>query len=307
MKDHSLRNYLIFAFALAWPLQGLASWFALRGQPLAFRWLMLVVMFAPFAATLIAKIPLRGMGWTPQLKGKWPWYLAAWFGPAVLTALGAALYYVIFPARFDTSGALYLKQTVEALGISEAEARAMLEAQGIPWKLLLVISAAQSLTYAPFINGIAAVGEEVGWRGAMYPRLKERFGAVKGRVLGGVIWGAWHWPVMLLAGYEYGLEYWGAPVLGMLLFCLITTGMGILLDLVYEKTGCIWAPALGHGAINAAAALPILFLDPAYADRMTVGPATNGIVGGLPLILLALFVLLKPAAPRQGEQNPETA
>ena len=76
----------------------------------------------------------------------------------------------------------------------------------------------------------------------MLPRLKERFGLVRGLLLGGVIWGAWHWPVMVLAGYEYGLHYRGAPVLGMLLFCLFTTALGILLDALYVKTGSLGRP-----------------------------------------------------------------
>ena len=36
-----------------------------------------------------------------------------------------------------------------------------------------------------------ALGEEVGWRGALYPYLKKKFGDTKGRIVGGAIWGAW--------------------------------------------------------------------------------------------------------------------
>ena len=79
----------------------------------------------------------------------------------------------------------------------------------------------------------------------MYPILKERFGKAKGRIIGGIIWGVWHWPIMILVGYEYGTSYWGYPVTGPLLFCVITTAMGILLDYYYEKANSIWVPALG--------------------------------------------------------------
>ena len=34
----------------------------------------------------------------------------------------------------------------------------------------------------------------------MYPILKDCFGITRGRLLGGAIWGVWHWPIMLLAG-----------------------------------------------------------------------------------------------------------
>ena len=43
----------------------------------------------------------------------------------------------------------------------------------------------------------AAVGEEIGWRGYMMPRLKERFSLFTGRLLGGILWGVWHWLPML--------------------------------------------------------------------------------------------------------------
>ena len=128
--------------------------------------------------------------------------------------------------------------------------------------------------------------------------LKERFGPRGGRLLAGVIWGVWHWPVIVLAGYEYGLDYWGAPFVGPLLFCLFTVTLGILLDLVYEKTRCIWYPALAHGAVNAAAGIPTLFLAPAFADRLLLGPAMHGLLAGLPLLLSAAAVLA--AKPRKG-------
>ena len=61
-----------------------------------------------------------------------------------------------------------------------------------------------AVTLAPVINMFAALGEEAGWRGYMMPHLKKQLGLLNGRLLGGVIWGVWHWPLMLLVGYEYG-------------------------------------------------------------------------------------------------------
>lgn len=97
---------------------------------------------------------------------------------------------------------------------------------------------------APAINMFPALGEEVGWRGYMMPRLKERFGLLNGRLLGGVVWGVWHWPLMLLVGYEYGTNYLGAPLLGLVVWCVVCFALNTLLDILYEKTECIWVPAL---------------------------------------------------------------
>ncbi|EDP23181.1 hypothetical protein FAEPRAM212_00003, partial [Faecalibacterium prausnitzii M21/2] len=40
-----------------------------------------------------------GIGW--KVQGKRRFWLAAWFGPAVLTLLGAVLYFDQFPSRLD--------------------------------------------------------------------------------------------------------------------------------------------------------------------------------------------------------------
>ena len=302
MKDKKLLKYLLFAFALAWPVQALASYFALRGNTLAFQLIMVGCMFMPLLATVLAGIPLKDMGWGLHLKGKWKWALAAWLAPIALALLGAALYFLLFPGQLDFSGEYYKAQITASVGA--AEAMAQLEEKGLSLMLLSLISMVQAVTYAPIINTFISLGEEVGWRGAMLPRLKARFGKRGGWLLGGVIWGAWHWPVMLLAGYEYGLEYWGAPVLGPVAFCLFTTAVGLLLDLCYEKTGSIWIPSLGHGAVNAAASIPLLFWKTDFADRMILGPCMNGLIAGIPLLALALFVLIRAKAPADGPQAP---
>lgn len=277
-RQNALLPYLLWAFGLAWALQIAASLAYYRGAALLYSGILSVSMFAPLAAALLSGMGLRGMGWKPRIRGNIRWILAAWFLPALLGAAGAALYYLLTPQALDLSMSLIRN----ALGATGAE-------QVSP-QMYAVSGCIASLTYAPWINMLFAVGEEAGWRGAMYPALKARFGRLRGRILGGVIWGIWHWPIMLLTGYEYGMSYWGAPVTGPLLFCLIATAMGILLDALYEKTGSVWAPALCHGAINAFAGIPTLFLNPAYADRLLLGPLMIGVIGGLPLIALAVWI-----------------
>lgn len=58
MKDRQLRVYLLCSFALAWPLQLLASWFAVqKGNAAAFTCILALTMFAPLAAALLAGMP----------------------------------------------------------------------------------------------------------------------------------------------------------------------------------------------------------------------------------------------------------
>ena len=284
-KDKQLSSYLLWAFLLAWMLQAVAIGLAWNGQTHYFQLALLVSMYAPFAAVLLAKGP-RDMGWGLKLRGKGKWILAAWFGFAVLAVLGAALYYLLFPKSLDLSFGFLSAQLGE-------EGLRQMDAQGLSLQTLVLIHLVEALTYAPLINTFAALGEEVGWRGFLYPRLKERYGTAKGRLLGGLIWGVWHCPVMILAGYNYGTVYWGAPVLGPLLFCVICIALGTVVDYLYEKTDCIWIPALAHGAFNAASGIGVLVLNPAYIGYTTIGPMPIGLIGGLPLLILGALLLTK--------------
>lgn len=275
--------YIVGAFVLAWILQIVASISANSGDAGTFRILMAVCMFMPFLSVLIARIPLKGMGFIPHLEGKAGYIFFSLWMPAVLSVLGGVLFFLIIPDAYDSKF-----ETLRSI-LREAGALEQMEAQGLTVESYLVSSTIQAVTIAPFINMFFALGEEIGWRGAMYPYLKEKLGVTKGRILGGVIWGCWHWPVMILAGYEYGVEYLGAPVLGPVVFCLFTTAMGILLDHVYTKTGTIWIPALMHGAVNAFTIFAYL-IKAEYADKAILGPANIGIISMIPLVVFACVI-----------------
>lgn len=278
--------YMIVAFALAWILEMIASAFSNKGNQIVFAVVMMITMFMPFLAVLLAKIPLKGMGWVPRLKGKLRYVFFALWMPGVLSILGGVLFFVIFPETFD-SEFLTLKGILEEAGALE-----QFEAQGLTIPMYLLITSAQAVTVAPFMNMFVALGEEVGWRGVLYPYLKEKLGVAKGRIVGGAIWGAWHWPVMIFAGYEYGKEYMGAPVLGPIVFCIATVMMGILFDYVYEKTETIWLPSLMHGATNAFTIFAYL-VKPDYSHMAILGPAYIGIISMIPMIIMAVIICVK--------------
>ena len=281
-----LSKYLLWAFGAAWILQIIAGILFRKGNSISYSVLLALSMFAPLLASVMSGAEIRRIGWKPHIKGNFRWILIAWFVPAILGMVGAALYFLLVPNAFDTTFA-YVRTLLGNEGLSQ------LESNGLSGQTYAIISAVSAITYAPFVNMLFAVGEEAGWRGTMSPILKEHFGIVKGRLIGGAVWGVWHWPIMLLAGYEYGTTYWGAPVTGPLLFCVITIAMGILLDFLYGKTSCIWVPALCHGAINAFAGVPTLFLNPAYADKLLLGPLMIGVISGLPLVLTAFIFSIR--------------
>ena len=291
--------YFLVAFGLAWLCQVGASLLLIRdGNAVAYQALLPVSMFCPLAATLLVnRVYLHrptGVAW--KLRGKKRWWLAAWFGPAVFTVLAAVLYFAVFPSRLDLSDSWL----VSAYG-GEMDAQLLRSELGVSNVSYILQTGLLAVTLAPPVNMIFAVGEEAGWRGYMMVCLKEQFGLLNARLLGGVIWGVWHWPIMLLTGYEYGTNYLGAPVLGLVVWCVVCFALNTLLDWLYEKTECIWVPAIAHGGFNAIVGLFVVLTNPADAYYNVLGPMPIGLIGMLPMLAVAVWLTLKQM--KQEEKN----
>ena len=298
-EKQSFALYFLLAFGLAWLCQVYGSLLLLRdGNAAVYRALLSVSMFCPLAAVLaVKKVYLHqptGIGW--KVRGKRRYWLAAWFGPAVFTVLAALLYFAVFSSRLDLSGS-WLVTAYRG----EMDAETLRSQLGVSSLSYMLQTGLFAITLAPPINMLFAVGEEAGWRGYMMPQLKERFGLLNGRLLGGVIWGVWHWPIMLLTGYEYGTNYLGAPVLGLVVWCVVCFALNTLLDWLYEKTGCIWVSAIAHGAFNAVAALFTVLTYPADTYYNVLGPTPIGLIGMLPMLAAAGWLTLRQV--KQEEMN----
>ena len=284
-------RYLLWTFAAAYLVQFLSASLYNRNRQ-AGQLVLAAMMFVPTLGVFLSGAGFSSMGWKPRIRKNIKIILAAWFGPLILTAAGALIYFLLFPGHFDLSGG-YL--TV----LAGEEALEQMKAQGLSYPLYVMVNVISSITYAPLINMFAALGEEIGWRGFLYPQLEAGFGRRKGWLLGGFIWGAWHWPLIWLIGYEYGAAagnpagYAGFPISGMLLFGIFAAGLGILHGWLYEKSGTIWVPSLLHGAINGAAALPLTLCLANTGSFRLLGPAPNGLLSGLPILVIAAYVLLR--------------
>ena len=256
--------YFLIAFGLAWLCQ-VGGCMALLQQKNAvlYQLALIATMFCPLLAVLLVqKVFLRqpvGIGW--KVQGKRRFWLAAWFGPAVFTLLGAVLYFAVFPSRLDFS----CSWLVAAYG-GEMDAQTLRSELGVSTLSYLLQNGLFAVILAPAINMFPALGEEAGWRGYMMPRLKERFGLLNGRL--------------------------GAPVLGLVVWCVVCFALNTLLDLLYEKTGCIWVSAIAHGAFNAIAALPQVLITPADAYYNVLGPMPIGLISVLPMLAVAVGLTL---------------
>ncbi|MCA1899171.1 MAG: CPBP family intramembrane metalloprotease, partial [Chloroflexi bacterium] len=115
-------------------------------------------------------------------------------------------------------------------------------------------------------------------------------------LLSGVIWGAWHAPVI-----AQGHNYPGYPIAGifmMIVFCVL---LGAILSWLYLNTQSPWSAALAHGSVNAAAGLPALFFQPGF--NMALGGTLAAPTAWIGLALFVAWLILTKRLPVK-EQLP---
>lgn len=290
-----LAIYLAWTFGLAWGTSlviyltgGLVDSPVLLQTPRISLALVLLagpVMWSPALAHILTRLLTRE-GWRetglrPRLKRGWPYWLIAWFLPGLLSIVGAAAFFLLFPRYYDPSlGAL--RQMLEATVPGGAGL-----AGGNLW-LLVAVQVAQAMLLSPLLNGLATFGEEFGWRAYLQPKLLP-LGERPAMLWMGLIWGVWHWPVIWM-GHNYGLDYPGAPVLGPLAMVWFTLTLSVLLGWLTIKAGSVWPAVIGHAAVNGMANLGVIFSQ--GQPNPLLGPAPPALIGGIGFALAALLIWL---------------
>jgi membrane protease YdiL (CAAX protease family) len=98
----------------------------------------------------------------------------------------------------------------------------------------------------------SGLGEELGWRGFLLPRLQARYSALVAAIIVGVVWGLWHWPLLLMEGlppyYEFGQMYGFIPGILAIVF-FITVPWSILFTWMGNNTkGSLLLACVFHGS-----------------------------------------------------------
>jgi len=209
--------------------------------------------------------------------GKKKIYLCAWLVPILAVLVTGVVSWLFGWGKFDPTFQL-IRQAVE--GLPDVPETAL--------PLLLTAQIAAALTVAPLFNTLFALGEELGWRGYLLPKLLP-LGQIPAMLISGVIWGIWHAPA-ILQGHNYPEN----PVLGVGMMIVFTVLLGIIFSWLYIKTKSPWAPALAHGTVNAVAGLPLLFLTDV---NLSLGGSLTSVSGWLALAALVGILYWKREIP----------
>ena len=291
LRARRIGVFLGFAFGIAWTVAlivyltgGLVNSPSLvpGGLTLAVVLITAGYMMAPALAHVLTRLVTRE-GWRsvylrPRLRQSWPYWAAAWLMPAVMTILGAAIFFALFPQYFDPS-LTAVRDLLQRAGVGAT----------IDPSTFVVAQTVQAVLIAPLINGPFTFGEEFGWRSYLLLRLMALLGAWPGLLLHGAIWGFWHAPLIFLTGYNYP----GHPVLGVPLFVVFGILAGVLLGWLQLASRSVLAPTIAHAALNATAGVPLLVL-------RGVDPAVGGVLYS-PLGWLVLLVAIAIVVRRSGD------
>lgn len=284
--------FLVVTFCLTWAYEfGVVYPIATGGlkdvPAIAVQLTVGAAMFFPAIGVLITRLVTRE-GFKNSLikprgfKKSLPWFLVAWFGPALLATLGAALYFFIFPQDFDPSLSSIIADQQQTLAATGTEVSNETLRMGLYLQLPLAV------VLGPILNIFTTFGEEWGWRGYLLPKMNTKLRIVPTLLITGVIWGLWHAPLTII-GHNYGTGYPGWPVLGIAAMCVFCIVLGTFFSYVTIRTGSSLAAAIGHGALNAFAAAAIYFS--ATGGNPFVGPTATGILGGSMLIVAAALMM----------------
>lgn len=184
---------------------------------------MLLHMYTPtFAAVLMLLVVTRDgytrAAWSALGLGRaaWPAWGLALVGP--LAVVGGA-YAIVWVAGL---------------------AHPAMPAGFTPATLLLEIAASLAISSA------FALGEEIGFRGYLLPRLVH-LGTTRGLVLAGLMFGIWHFPLMLLTPLYPVLGNW--LIVGPIVLVTLTAA-GVFYGFFQLSSGSVWPATIAHGAVN---------------------------------------------------------
>lgn len=204
-----------------------------------------LVMWCPTGAALVTcalfKINFGTLGWS--------WRPARFEALAYILPIAYALpvYVVVWIA---VSGSFALKTF-------ETSAASSLSLQSSPHVATFGLMLPMLATLGVIGSLANALGEEIGWRGFLLPRLTGQFGVPAGCLISGLIWAAWHYPGLLGADYNAGTN----PKYALTCFTLMVIALAFVMAWLRLKSGSLWPCALLHASHN-------LFIQ-AIFDEMT--------------------------------------
>jgi membrane protease YdiL (CAAX protease family) len=93
---------------------------------------------------------------------------------------------------------------------------------------------------------VTAIGEEIGWRGFLLPKMNEMFSYSHTVIICGLIWAVWHYPIMIAGLYQSGTPvYYQLPM-----FTIEIVLVTAILAYLRMNSDNVWPAILLHASHN---------------------------------------------------------
>ena len=206
-----------------------------------------------------------------------PSWLVAWILPVVIVLLTIFVNSLLPNCEFNTD----MSALIPADQVPE-EQREMLNMMMTP-SFMIVTTIISGLFAGATINALFAFGEEYGWRNYLVAALKEKK-FVFAAIFIGIVWGIWHFPLILL-GHNYPQH----SVAGVFMMVILSVLLSFVELYFVLKAKSVYPAAIFHGTINAVAGLNV-FLIKGGNDLLNGMPGLSGfIVISIVIIVIYLF------------------
>jgi len=183
---------------------------------------------AAILTCLIRRRPLASLGW----KWKWRYQAACYLIP--IAYAGAAYALVWATGLGGVPNHAFIDSLIRRAGPGTSPARAL---------IVFVLTAG---TLGMVTSCVSALGEEIGWRGFLVPELAKMTTFTRTALLSGVIWTAWHVPILLFADYNNGTPAW----YGLTCFAVMVVGISFVFAWMRLKSGSLWTGMFLHASHN---------------------------------------------------------
>jgi membrane protease YdiL (CAAX protease family) len=191
-------------------------------------------MWGPGASTLVTcwiyRIDVRTLGW------HWPkkrWLMLSYFLPL----LYATPVYLVTWIAVDKSFALdsFMESVAGSYNLAQ-------------WKVFgtFVVGMPLLLTVGMLSGLVWALGEELGWRGFLFPRLMSRYGFNGACLISGLAWAVWHYPGLIWGHYNAGTNV----AFELACFTLMVVALAFVMGWLRCRSHSVWPCALLHASHN---------------------------------------------------------
>lgn len=198
-----------------------------------------LTMFFPAIGTIIYLIRTKqGLKYINWGIGKPKYILISFIAPILLTLLGILL--------VESIGlGINYAYSIENNSVSNIDIPLFLGSEDQSFTFFILNFIITGIGFS-LITSLLTIGEEIGWRGFLQKKLLEKNSLFKSLTFLGLLWGFWHFP-LIINGFNYP-EYpiWAA----FLIFPLTTVFISYFLGWLSINSKSIWPAVFAHGGIN---------------------------------------------------------